>query len=127
MILKNFRRSTRHELKFRLKTFKPMFGKIIICGRKISRKLHIFLFCKFLSYYTINNRLFGDQNDQRKRLYSMILFECESEDTHVTAGGTPWNYPSSIGLMVALSATWNGLTESYFFQESRMVKWNHIS
>ena len=23
----------------------------------------------------------------------MILFERESEDTHVTAGGTPWNYP----------------------------------
>ena len=26
----------------------------------------------------------------------MILYECESEETHVTAGGIPWNNPTTI-------------------------------
>ena len=57
--------------------------------------MRIFVFCEFLSYCTVNARLFGDQNDQRKKFYRMVPFEDQSLILLYFVVGTPRNYPTS--------------------------------
>ena len=100
MIWKNFWRFIQiWSWNFDWKLFRAILAKIIkTVAFEVGRIIETYVFSCFANFSLIlqsKNRLFGVQNDQRKRFYLMVLFESQSKKLPYIAGGTPWNYPNT--------------------------------